>query len=292
MKIACIVDTLGKVQHKRLCILQKYIDDHFEMFSTKTKTKNRRMARCDVVYLSNPSYLVSVPKFSGDIFCSITSHKCLENKKQFLSTLKRFSRISVNNTILFNEFKNNIERLYYTPNGVDRSLFCFSNKSLGSPIKIGWVGNMDRAAKNYENIVLPLTKYKFNNVVFSILATSKYDNPKNMLTSEKMLEYYRSLDFLMITSTTEGTPNPGLEALSCGIPLITTRVGNMIEIIEHDKNGVFCNPIKESFIDAINSISSVSSDKYNSMRIAANDSMMSWDWGVKSKEWIKFFKGI
>jgi glycosyltransferase involved in cell wall biosynthesis len=56
---------------------------------------------------------------------------------------------------------------------------------------------------------------------------------------EEMLDFYRSLDVYVCASRTEGTPNPCLEAAACGLPVITTRVGNMPELIRDGENGIF-----------------------------------------------------
>ena len=41
----------------------------------------------------------------------------------------------------------------------------------------------------------------------------------------------------MVASTVDGTPNPALEAASCGLPILSNRIGNMPEFIEQGVNG-------------------------------------------------------
>ena len=53
----------------------------------------------------------------------------------------------------------------------------------------------------------------------------------------EMLAFYRSLDVYVCASRSEGTPNPCLEAAACGLPVITTAVGNMPELIRDGENG-------------------------------------------------------
>ena len=50
-------------------------------------------------------------------------------------------------------------------------------------------------------------------------------------------EYYKFLDFLMLTSISEGQPLSILEGLACGIPFIATDVGNCREILKEKSEG-------------------------------------------------------
>jgi glycosyltransferase involved in cell wall biosynthesis len=55
---------------------------------------------------------------------------------------------------------------------------------------------------------------------------------------EEMESIYTSLDILVISSTTEGIPLTALEAMRHGIPVVSTRVGGIPEIIEQGVNGL------------------------------------------------------
>jgi len=122
------------------------------------------------------------------------------------------------------------------------------------------------------------------------IATSKKDSGKKLKSKEEMREWYCKWDFLLVTSTNEGTSNPGLESLSCGTPVITTRVGNMVEIIKDDENGFYAEPTFKSFYQKINEVcDGITNDRYQEMRKAARKSVeKDWDWKEKSKEWVKF----
>ena len=45
------------------------------------------------------------------------------------------------------------------------------------------------------------------------------------VTFGDMPEWYSHIDVLICASESEGTPNPVLEALACGVPVISTHVG-------------------------------------------------------------------
>jgi glycosyltransferase involved in cell wall biosynthesis len=46
-----------------------------------------------------------------------------------------------------------------------------------------------------------------------------------------MCDYYEKIDVYICVSITEGTPKPLLEAMGCGVPVITTDVGVVKEYI-------------------------------------------------------------
>ncbi|MBW1768737.1 MAG: glycosyltransferase family 4 protein [Deltaproteobacteria bacterium] len=50
-------------------------------------------------------------------------------------------------------------------------------------------------------------------------------------------ELYQCLDLYIITSREEGGPKAVLESMASGIPLVTTRVGQAMDLVQHGKNG-------------------------------------------------------
>lgn len=56
---------------------------------------------------------------------------------------------------------------------------------------------------------------------------------------------YASFDIFLMTSLTEGMPNTLLEAMSLGVPSVSTRVGGVPELLEHGKEG-FLAPVGDA----------------------------------------------
>lgn len=52
-----------------------------------------------------------------------------------------------------------------------------------------------------------------------------------------MAECYHALDLMLVTSREEGGPKAVLESMACGIPLVSTRVGQAADLIRHGENG-------------------------------------------------------
>ncbi len=54
---------------------------------------------------------------------------------------------------------------------------------------------------------------------------------------EDVAKAYRALDVCLVTSRDEGGPKAVLEAMATGVPLVTTRVGQAADLVEHSRNG-------------------------------------------------------
>lgn len=53
----------------------------------------------------------------------------------------------------------------------------------------------------------------------------------------RIAELYHCLDLYIVASREEGGPKAVLESMACGIPLVTTRVGQAIDLVRHGENG-------------------------------------------------------
>jgi glycosyltransferase involved in cell wall biosynthesis len=65
-------------------------------------------------------------------------------------------------------------------------------------------------------------------------------------------DYYRTADLFILPSLNEGLPNVVLEAMSCGLPCVVTRISGTTDIIDHGSSGMLFDVNDESsFIDAM-----------------------------------------
>jgi hypothetical protein len=69
----------------------------------------------------------------------------------------------------------------------------------------------------------------------------------------RMHEFYQTVDVVVCASAdfTEGAPNPMLEGGLSGTPLITTRVGQIQEMLVDGENGFFCDRNADSIAEKI-----------------------------------------
>lgn len=50
-------------------------------------------------------------------------------------------------------------------------------------------------------------------------------------------QLFQTLDFYMVASRQEGGPKAILESMASGVPIVTTRVGQAMDLVQHGKNG-------------------------------------------------------
>lgn len=74
--------------------------------------------------------------------------------------------------------------------------------------------------------------------------------------------YYNAIDAYIVTSREEGGPRAILESMASGIPLISTRVGQAIDLIQHESNGWLANV---DDIDALAHYLYLTIDKQNNL---------------------------
>jgi glycosyltransferase involved in cell wall biosynthesis len=53
----------------------------------------------------------------------------------------------------------------------------------------------------------------------------------------ELARVYQALDVYVVPSRQEGGPKGALEAMATGVPLVTTRVGQAPELVDHGRNG-------------------------------------------------------
>lgn len=123
------------------------------------------------------------------------------------------------------------------PDGVDLNKFYPMNMDRfehldGRTLRFGWVGNSKwwsvEDLKGIGTIIKPAFEQLRKEGYDVELITS--DRLNGITPHHKMPEFYAGIDCYVCASLYEGTPNPILEAMACGLPIITTDVGLVPEL--------------------------------------------------------------
>ena len=108
-----------------------------------------------------------------------------------------------------------------------------------------------------------------------------------------MVDFYQKLDVYICTSRTEGGPHPLLEASSCGIPVISTKVGIAPNLIENNKNGILIDRDINSIIKAVTLLRDDHDLRRNMALKARKVIKHSWTWDIQAQNYVPFFeKGL
>ena len=180
-------------------------------------------------------------------------------------------------------------RMFKTRIGIDHRLFSPAPKRKRNRVfTVGWVGNIDRPSyrelKGYDIVLVALKGLDVRLDVRSF--RGRY------VPRKRMPDFYRSLDCFICSSRSEGLPNPVLEAAACGVPIITTKVGIVPELIRHRKNGIIVPRTAEAI-------------RRETMRLKGDPEMRDqlsrnirktverhWTWDLCKKDWEHFFKSM
>jgi hypothetical protein len=153
----------------------------------------------------------------------------------------------------------NLENGFFTPNGIDRELFYPRKLPDIDELRFMWVGNPSTSHhgdnKAFYSIVKPVCED-----LGVILQTA---TPLEPVEREKMGEFYSENHVLICSSEHEGGPMPILEALASARPVISTNVGIVPELIEHNHNGIIIERSRSALKTAIQSLLSDSEQVTN-----------------------------
>ena len=67
---------------------------------------------------------------------------------------------------------------------------------------------------------------------------------------DDMVSFYNAIDIFIFTSTSEGMPNAVGEALCCGVPCVSSAVGDVKELV-NDNRFIVSDPTPDKFAERI-----------------------------------------
>ena len=162
-------------------------------------------------------------------------------------------------------------------------------------INIGWVGNSkftdsenDADLKGVRRIIIPaieeLKKEGYN------IERKFADRNEGYIPHDKMPDYYNSIDLYICASKEEGTPNPVLESMACGVPVITTDVGIVKEAFGNKQKKYILEArskenLKKKIVNLI--------DNPKMFKELAEENLkqiQDWSWEKKAKQFEQFFE--
>lgn len=193
-----------------------------------------------------------------------------------------------NNIINFERLLEHGTPVFLCQNGVDTSVFHPCKDERPSAPTACWVGNPNSLGeKGLDLITEACTKTGIKLVHQACIP------PKTKAGSIPGHEHVRDTiywkaNFYICASRIEGTPNPALEAMACGLPVLSTRVGNMSELIDDGHNGYFVSRSVESISQAIERLRDADLHEMGYNAKSTIDDC--WTWAHQAKKYTQMFR--
>jgi glycosyltransferase involved in cell wall biosynthesis len=237
----------------------------------------------------------ALQRLRGRLMIGICSHVELEEEWRTpgLAALAELAgAVFVNNRLLLDEFGPELRMpVYYTPNGVDTEFFrpAPAPRPPSPTLRVGWAGSLDNQGAEHRGVhecIAPAVAAVPGAELCLAVREERWRNP------EEMLAFYRSLDVYVCASRSEGTPNPCLEAAACGVPLITTPVGNMPELIRDGENGFFVERNVAGLTEKLARLHADPDLRHRLGKAARATVVESWDWRRQAARYAAMFRDV
>ena len=157
---------------------------------------------------------------------------------------------------------------------------------------VGWVGNSQWAAeledfKGVHTILKPAIELLRAE---GINVRAKFaDRQDGFIPHAQMPNYYAGIDVYVCTSKIEGTPNPVLEAMACGVPVFSTDVGIVPQAFgELQRDFILQERTVNAVADALRELIA-NPQRLRAMSIENLEMIKVWDWSIKAEKFAAFF---
>ncbi len=288
MRVACFYDRAGWAWWNKSQLIKRHMPSDI-LVDVLHYQEQFDPAKYDLFVLFD-AYLGrqirQLPRSRTLIGCS--NLRLLENT---LSLAERYQSpaVFVNNQECFElASRSSSRKVYCCQNGVDLELFRPTRAPDQKPFVACWVGNSLGVANKGVEIIREACRRTA--VPLLALDANANNHEQSELWSHEAIRdgIYGQAAFFICASEFEGTPNPALEAMACGLPVISTRVGNMPEVIEHGRNGYLIERSVDSLVEAILELSNSS---WPLMGLQAQESIsQGWSWAEQSKKYELMFR--
>ena len=220
--------------------------------------------------------------------------ECFYNKRNgreginnFLKLANKCQAVGANNLFSLNELKNAYDgQTFYAPRGVDPDVF-YPEKEFEERNKfiVAYVGK-PVFQKGLPDYIKPACEIAGVDLIINDR------NYTNALPPNEMRKFYNQADAYIVASTIDGTPNPALEAASCGKPVIANRIGNMPELIEEGINGFLVDMNVNEYVNKINLLKADRKKCFEMGMNARKTILENWTWEKVTENEREIFRRV
>lgn len=213
----------------------------------------KKLTNANVVVLSLHGQLTQkythqklLPKLVRDVDLIFSTGYDTANELEKLSNKKVIVQPSGINEIFFQEFAKQYENDRFTIVTVAN---LFPKKNIELVLEI--------AQELQECRFIIVGDGTHRNILENIIQSKNISNIEfvGFKSAIEVRQYYQESDCYLLTSFAEGTPTSALEALACGLPIVSSNAGGLGNIVKENENGFIINNFnKNRYIEKINLI--------------------------------------
>lgn len=298
-----VVDAKGWAHERKAMNVCRALHDRFDgRIALQDEVTQQQLDEADLVVLFYWRQLQALERHAPllermrhKLLLGICSHNELEREFRApgLAALRRLPRaVFTHSELLEAEQRPNVGGpAWCLPNGVDAAFFTpgAERHATKGTLRVGWAGsvsNFGAEMRGLPNVIEPAIA-AVPGVELAIAAR------EDALRSEaQMRDFYRTLDVYVCASRVEGTPNPCLEAAACGVPVVTTAVGNMPELIRDRENGRILPRDPAAFAQAFAELRDEPGLRARMGAAIRADIEREWDWAKRAEGFGAMFAAV
>jgi glycosyltransferase involved in cell wall biosynthesis len=206
----------------------------------------------------------------------------------FKLTLRHSAAVGVCNRRMEEELRRlippeELPAVFLLEDGVNTAMF--HETPLPAKFSCGWTGTSARftpgGPTDYKGLSILREACGLAGVEFRILDAAG----GGQWPLARMPVFYADVAAQLIGSVYEGTPNPLLEALACGRPVITTNVGLAPELIKEGETGFIVERNALAFAEKIQELAALPIEQRRKMSSRCRNVALRYSWEKKAVTW-------
>ncbi|NQT06413.1 MAG: glycosyltransferase family 4 protein [Candidatus Omnitrophica bacterium] len=216
-----------------------------------------------------------------------TPDKDVKPPRKLISALERCHGVNVVSKRLYSIFKDSgLKNISYTPNGVDTELFLPTEpvKEDGE-LRVGYSGSLKHDwRKGITELIEPACK------MAGVEFKKAMPSDGHYVPLDDMPRFYNGIELYLCASSSEGFSLSVLEASACGRPVVSTRVGGCVDLVQDNDNGFLVNRDVKDIADKLRFFSDKRSRLTEMGRRNREIIEDKWSWKKRACDWLDFIE--
>ncbi len=286
-------DVEGWAYHRRCQALAKHAPPDFSTTLGSGRQHDRR-ERCDVAMQLCYSHIKELrkayraKKLAPLMVAGLNVGYTDRNLRHLETALNSADHVIINSREMF-ERAGRPTRATWISNGVDLELFRAIEPIESRPLRVLWTGSLfHRNLKGYDEFLLPLARRLWRDGIECDFRLVDSHGGPSRRTAAEMAAWYNTGAVYVCASATEGTPNPAIEAAACGCTIVSTRVGNMPELVEDGANGFLVNRDLDALYRAVRK----ALDRHQEQARVMQERIVEWGWDRRAAAYFDLFRRL